>query len=207
MNQIKLDCFTTDNTCQLISLDRAINVNDPLAKEVFLEIINHSSNRCLVKMMAQSSANNEHLAVFNLIISKEKEILFNNSFAQFFKTEIDLGEILADSSATYVLQMDLLNLVLAQNKLLLGFNLIFSFTCEDLTDQIEQKEEDSTLASKQQSVLSATSQSEIISSPQEPFSSPIYLFLLLSTLFVIIFFVIMKFIHGQKKKKQTKTRI
>ena len=204
MNQIKLDCFVNDNTCQLISLDKRLTFNDPLVKEVFLEINNHSFNHCLVKMTAQSLTDNENLETFDLLIIKGEEILFNNNFAQFLKTEIDLGAISVNSSVSYAFQMDLLDSILAQNKLLLNFSLIFNFTCDNFTSQLKQKEEGSDSASKKHSVLSATSNPASIGLSQESSPLPVYLFFLLSILFVIIFFVIIKLIHEYKKKKQRK---
>ncbi len=206
MNQIKIDCFATDQSCQLVSLDQTIEVNDPSEKEAIIEISNQGPNRCFAKMKVQSLTSDDDLQVFELSISREKQILFNSSFANFSKTEINLGEILANSSATYVLQMDLLDLLLEEKSVLLNFTLVFDFTCEDSIEVTNYEDKISVMEStpNEKAVLSATSSTEIVDLSSKSVQEPVHLLFLLPILFVIIFFVIMKLIHGQKKKKKTK---
>lgn len=209
MNQIKIDCFaTTDNYCQLVSLDEAIKFSEPSEKEAIIEINNQGSKPCFVKMGVRQLNIDKDLQNFTLIVRREKQILFNGDFINSSTTEVDLGEILPNSSATYIWQMDLLDLVLAEEKLFVNFSLFFDFVCEDFANQIDQEQKAYNSKDKQseQKVLSAISQTETVSESSKFFQKPIYLLLSLSVLFVIIFFVIMKFIHDQKKKKQRKIR-
>jgi len=209
MNQLEINCFATDNTCQLVSLDKTIEFKEPLNKDVKIEINNQGSQHCLIKMRAQQLNVNKDFQNFTLSISREKQILFNGDFINFFTTEVDLGEISANSSAIYIWHMDLLNLILAEEKLFMNFSLFFDFVCEDFVNQIDQEQKvyNSKDKANEQNVLSVTSQAEVVKVSSKFFQKPIYLLLSLSTLFVIIFFVIMKFIHEQKKKKQRKIRL
>lgn len=203
MKEIKLDCFIANEFCQITSLDKSIKINNPLEKEVNLEIFNHGTTDCVVKIKTTSLSVNDDLNFANLTISNSKQIFFKDSLQIFKKTEIPLGYVMANSSANYLFSMDLLNLLLENKKFIFNFDLIFDFACEDTlekTDQIQQKI-DSSSQLKETSVLSANDTTkENTDSNNFLFGSPSF-FLLLSILFVIIFFVIMKFIHEQKKKK------
>lgn len=206
MKEIKLDCFIANEFCQITSLDKSIKIDNPLEKEVNLEIFNHGTTDCVVKIKTTSLSVNDDLNFANLTISNSKQMLFKDSLQIFKETEITLGSVMTNSSANYLFSMDLLDLVLEGKKFAFNFDLIFDFACEDAedalekTDQIQQKI-DSSSQLKETSVLSAKDTTkENTDSNNFLFGSPSF-FLLLSILFVIIFFVIMKFIHEQKKKK------
>ncbi len=203
MKEIKLDCFIANEFCQITSLDKSIKINNPLEKEVNLEIFNHGTTDCVVKIKTNSLSVNDDLNFANLTISNSKQMLFKDSLQIFKEIEIPLGYVMANSSANYLFSMDLLNLLLENKKFIFNFDLIFDFACEDTlekTDQIQQKIGSSSQL-KETSVLSANDTiKENTDSNNFLFGFPSF-FLLLSILFVIIFFVIMKFIHEQKKKK------
>jgi len=204
MKKIKLDCFITNESCQITSLDKSIKIDNPLEKEVNLEIFNHGTTDCVVEIKTNSLFVKDDLNFANLTISNSRQMFFKDSLQIFKETEISLGSVMANSSVNYLFSMDLLNLLLENKKFIFDFNLIFDFTCEDVlekTDQIQQKI-DSNNQLKKTSVLSANNTiKENTDLNNFLFRSPSF-FLLLSILFVIVFFVIMKFIHEQKKKKR-----
>lgn len=204
MKKIKLDCFITNESCQITSLDKSIKIDNPLEKEFNLEIYNHGTTNCSVQIKTTNFSVNDDLNFANLTISNSKQMLFKDNLQTFKETEISLGSVMANSSVNYLFSMDLLNLLLENKKFIFDFDLIFDFTCEDVlekTDQIQQKI-DSNNQLKETSVLSANDTiKENTDSNNFLFKSPSF-FLLLSILFVIVFFVIMKFIHEQKKKKR-----
>lgn len=204
MKKIRLDCFNTDKFCQITSLDKSIKINNPLEKEMNLEIFNHGTTNCTVKIKTNNFSVNDNLNFVNLIISNSQQIFFKDNLQIFKETEITLGSVMANSSVSYLFSMDLLNLLLEGEKFIFNFDLIFDFDCEEMLEKTEQiqKKIDSNNQFKETTVLSANdAMKENVNLISFLFKSPSF-FLLLSILFVILFFVIMKFIHEQKKKKR-----
>jgi len=198
MTNIKIDCFGTTNFCQVSSLDKSIKINNPLGKETILEIFNHGTSSCTVKMKAKNFPINNDLKMANLMVSNVNKIFFKGSFLDFTKTETALDSIAPESSISYFFSMDLLSLVLEEKQLVFDFDLIFDFNCGTYVEEKNQ------IRNTVSAVLSSSdSASESAELSDSFFKSPVF-FLLLSILFVAIFFVIMKFINDQKKKKQAK---
>jgi len=201
MKKISLDCFVADNFCQITSSDQSITIDNPLEKEVSLEVFNHGASNCVVKMKTVNFSTNNDLNLTKLILSDSKQIFFKDNLQIFKETEIVLGSIMANSSANYLFSIDLLDLVLEGKKLVFDFDLILDFDCEDLLEKNGQTQQkiNSDVQFKETAVLSANDVLQAKDTDREKVNP---IFLLLSILFVAIFFVIMKFIHEQKKKKR-----
>lgn len=185
-------------------MDKSIKIDNPLEKEMNLEIFNHGTTNCTVKIKTNNFSVNDNLNFVNLIISNSQQIFFKDNLQIFKETEITLGSVMANSSVSYLFSMDLLNLLLEGEKFIFNFDLIFDFDCEEMLEKTEQiqKKIDSNNQFKETTVLSANdAMKENVNLISFLFKSPSF-FLLLSILFVILFFVIMKFIHEQKKKKR-----
>lgn len=207
MTKIKVDCFAIDNFCQVNSPEKSIDINNPLEKEFVLEIFNHGADKCIVKMKTNNISVSDDFKMVNLMISSTQQILFKGNFLDFAKNEILLGMITPKSSANYVFYMDLFNLVFEEKKLDFGFDLVFDFNCESYIEEKSQMKNTSDLSERTtESVVLSSNDSASESTKLSNFFYKLpEFFLLLSILFVAIFFVIMKFINDQKKKKQAKT--
>lgn len=206
MKNIKLDCFNKNDFCQITSVEKSFLISSPIEREFILQIFNHGTNECTVKMRPINFSLNNDLKIANLTITTDGKILFQDDLSIFFAKEIILGSIAKKSSANYFFSIDLLSLVLEEKKLDFDFDLLFDFNCEDITksfSEINNSPEISEHEIKKASVLSASSSVKTEVVPSNTFLKSSFFIFLLSSLFVIIFFVIMKFINGQKKKKQT----
>lgn len=207
MTKIKIDCFAEDNSCQVDSPEKSIKMSNPLENETILEIFNHGADNCTVKMKTNNLSISDDLKIVNLMISNAQQIFFKGNFLDFTNNEIVLGLIAPRSSEKYFFSMDLLALVFEEKKLTFNFNLVFDFNCESYVEEKNQVENTADLREKtiKPAVLSSSDKASKSAELQNSFFRLPEFFLLLSILFVAIFFVIMKFINDQKKKKQAKT--
>ena len=205
MKEVKLDCFASNELCINSSSLENFVINDPTDQEFSLQIANHGNKDCELNLSIKNFNQNNSLNQVKLLISSQNELFFRDNLDQFFKQKINLNSIRAQSSKTYYFYLDFLNLITNEEQFSVNFDLLLDFVCKESnklevfsneTKESEVKMQEST----QGTVLSASSSTEI--TQNLPRIS--LLFYSLSILFVIAFFVIIKFINGKNKKKQRK---
>jgi hypothetical protein len=207
MKEIKLNCFAGNETCQVISDLKNFSILSPLENEYSLQITNQSENDCEVNLQLKRIEQSDTLSEVKLLITREKELLFQDSLEIFFKQKTTLGSIKSKTSSKYFLTFDFINLSVENKKITLNFDFSLNFHCADRVI------EDLTVAGPASSQVKATAKenkSEVLSAADDNnpkiaqnsnfLSSPI--FYLLSSLFIVVFFVIIKFVNGKKKKNK-----
>lgn len=197
MKNIEILCFKTDDSCEVVSSSRNIQINDITEQKFFLQIDNESNQDCEVSLSAKSEQNDQLLKEINLLISNGQNIIFQDNLAKFFTEKIDLQLIKSKSKNNYLFTLDSTSLLSIKQNLHTNFDLFFDFNC--VTFQEEKISIQSSLTASQGAVLASHSLFKQEETKQPSFS---LLLLFLSSLFVLIFFVIIKIVHGKKKTKK-----
>lgn len=207
MKKIQLTCFAGSESCQIVSVEHKIEISDSSERQFALQIANQSLNDCQLRLTPQNQnlqpSQSDSLPFVNLLVANSNRILFQGSLDNFFKQQIDFGNIEAQTSQEYLLDFDLFNLSLAKQKFLVNFDLLFDFQCQASTIQtavLSATASSQVPISSQAAVLAATVSADIKSADIDRQNwHPFFYFL--SSLFILIFFVIIKFVHGKKKKQ------
>lgn len=206
MKEIKLNCFAENETCQVISDLKSFSILSPLENEYSLQIANQSENDCAINLQLKRIEQSDNLSEVNLLITREKELLFQDNLEIFFKQNTSLGLIKSKTSNKYFLTFDFINLSIENKKITLNFDFSLNFYC---VDQVKENLPITNLSNSQalkkenkSEVLAATddNNNQKIAQNNSFLSSPILY--LLSSLFIVIFFVIIKFVNGKKKKNK-----
>jgi hypothetical protein len=208
MKEIKLDCFLENEICKITSSQMQFELNNPLDKKFSLEISNHSQNDCNLILEAKNLEKSDFLSQVNLFITSEEKLIFEDDLDSFFKQKINLNQIGGKSIKKYYFDFDFLNLALENKKFFLKFDFLFSFNCEESRNINNEfiSAEVKPSSSSQASVLAAKIDSQninvstksVLLDKNYPWIPP-FLYLL-SSLFIVAFFVIIKFINGKKNK-------
>lgn len=206
MKEIKIDCFAQNETCRIISDFKNISIFSPLENDYSLQITNQSENDCAIDFQLKRIEQSDNLSKVNLLITKEKELLFQDTLEVFLEQKISLNSIKGNTSNKYFLTFDFINLSVENKKITLNFDFLLNFHC---VDQIEEElsvtnlVDSQTMAKENKSEVLAASDGKnnlVIEKNSNFFSSPI--FYLLSSLFIVVFFVIIKFVNGKKNKNK-----
>lgn len=193
MKNIQLTCFDRSQTCQVNSSTRRVQINNPLDTHYQLELVNQGATTCQLAFGSKSSpdSDNEFSSQINLFISRDKELFFQGTLADFAKQPVALGTLGPQASNTYELNFDLTSLTLEQQRIAVDFDLLFNFTCATQNPHQAVLAATNIITTQPAPILTRLAELFL---PQSPF------FYLLLSLFVFIFFVIIKFAHGKKKK-------
>lgn len=202
MKEIKLNCFSSNELCINSSSLENFVINDPTDQEFSLQIANHGNNDCELNLSTKNFNEDSFFSQVELLISSQNELFFRDNLDQFFKQKINMSSIRAQSSKTYYFYLDFLNLITNEEQFSVNFDLLLDFVCHESSKLEELPNEANELEIETQGftkgvVLSASSSAEVKQNPPQVS----LFFYLLSILFVIAFFVIIKFINGKNKKK------
>ncbi len=189
MKEIKLDCFSKNQACEIISAAKSFEVNNPFEQQFVLEINNHSSQNCEFILEIKNLIANDLLNMNNLALGDGEKLLFEGGLKKFLQQKNNLGFINANSVKKYFFDFNFLNLAFENQKIQANFDLLLNFHCQE--NQVIQIKDSSQVAAMSTGVVLGASKTNA--------SGLIYLAL---TLCAFSFFVIMKFIHGKKKKSQ-----
>jgi len=200
MKEIKLNCFLENETCQVVSSQVKLEINNPLEKQTTLIISNHSKNNCQLNLSSKNlnQNGNDFLSQINLLVTSGENLFSQNDLTNFLSKKIDLGFIDAKSTKEYLFDFDFLNLALENKKISFNFDLLFDFNCQQIEEKQAAVEKIQENKSTQAAVLAAKIDNSETIKDNSFWISPF--FYLLSGLFVIIFFVIIRFVNGKKKQ-------
>jgi hypothetical protein len=186
MKEIILDCFKTDDSCSVISLDKNLVLNDAKAQDFSVLVFNHSSADCQLLTTVRSHEQAE--------------------LAKFLQQRAQSLIIEAGRSRKYFFNFDFLSLVMEKRKVSAKFDLVIDFKCTDVvkiavpSPSNTSVAQGSVLADKNSSMSAqVATDGNLSGQPQFWFSAYFYF---LSSLFILIFFVIIKIVNGKKKKSQ-----
>lgn len=197
MKSIKILCFKTSDNCEVISPDQSIQLNNIEDKNFLLQIDNQGDRDCELNLTARNQQNEQILREVELLISNDKTIIFQDNLEKFFTDKINLDLIKSKSEKDYFFALDLTNLASIKQILTVKFDLFLDFNCSDV--QKVKVLVQASPTNSQGSVLAAHSLEEPMKTNQT--NLPLLVFLL-SSLFVVVFFVIIKIVHGKKKTKK-----
>ncbi len=205
MKEILLNCFAQNENCQIVSDLKNFSISSPIENKYLLQITNQSENNCEIDLQLKRIGQSESLSEVELLITRGKELLFQDNLEIFFKQKISLGSIRAKVSDKYFLTFDFINLSLENKKIILNFDFALNFHCSDLVTEnlsaINQTDSQAAVKENKAEVLAAAdNNNQKIAQNSSFLSSPI--FYLLSSLFIVVFFVIIKFVNGKKKKNK-----
>lgn len=200
MKEIKIDCFSENEVCQVVSSQVKLEINNPLEKQSTLIISNHSQSNCHLKLSVKcfDQNDNDFLSQINLLITGGENLFFQNNLINFLNKKVDLGLIDAKSTKEYLFNFDFLKLALENQKIILNFDLLFDFDCQQIEEKQIAAEKTQDIKSTQPAVLATKTNDSKTIKDESFWISPF--FYLLSSLFVIVFFVIIRFINGKKKQ-------
>ena len=135
---------------------------------------------------------------------------FNDNLSLLAAQSQALGTIEAQAATTYFLSIDLLKMFLLIEDHAWSFNLLFDFNCQETVDPSSTLKASSAsnvtvttspIIEPNGAVLAAVDQSQEENNISKFWQLDIIQGLIVFGLFVIIFFVIMKLVHGKKKKQ------
>ncbi len=222
MKEIKLDCFLGTESCAVISSQNKLILDNPTDRELTLEVFNHRDDDCQLVVTAKNlkQETTALLSQTNLLITSDEQLIFQDNLAEFLTKNIDFQLITAQTNRKYLFNFDFLNLILAkEKKFLITFDLYFDFRCQKAQMKVDAPEASQRTVATENEAIDQTSQTAVLAAndgvkEQLTVNSKITnqtnsfwfstLFYLLSGLFIIIFFVIIKFVHGKKSKKKQK---
>ena len=190
MKKIQLECFVKDENCQLTSAVHKMEFGQT-DREYSLLINNHSQNDCELKIESRF-VDSPKASPVNLLISDNNKLFFRGALLDFSSSVIDLQSIKANSSQEYLFNLEMSPVSTDLLNFTTQFDLVFDFDCQQ------------TVASRSAAVLAASTaaQPSVVISPEQNNNLPVLIYLCGSCLFVLVFFVIIKFINGKKKKNQ-----
>lgn len=198
MKTIKLNCLFDSQVCSFIDSWQNFQLNDPTENNFSLEINNLSLKNCDFYIKAQQLSGNEQADGINLLISRDDKIVYQETLDHFFQQKVNLGKLTKQSNSQYFFIFDLSPLFSNPEEIKLNYDLLLDFNCWLPELELESFQP---LAQKIQqasgSVLANNDQMPSLLKGQPKFP----VFLLLSILFVFLLFVIIKIVHGKKKKK------
>ena len=217
MKQINLNCFQSANTCQISSADHQLLISNPLDQEMILEIFNQASQACYLNFRLEAVDDHFDLKTISVMISDEEQLFYKGNLEFLLSQSVVLDFIEAHAFHRYYFSLDLLQMLTVIEDKPWLFNIFLDFDCpEELTKQnFEQdqvfataEQKDLTLPSQAESsraaVLALTDQSLVAARSSQAWQALPLVILCLFGLFMFIFFVIMKFVHGKKKQKTKK---
>lgn len=200
MKTIKLNCLFDSQVCNFVDSQQNFQLNDPAENNFSLEINNLSLKNCDFYIKTKQLSGNEQADEINLLISRDNEIVYQESLDKFFQQKVNLGELEKQSNKQYFFIFDLSHLFFNPDKIELDFDLLLDFNCwlpELEIEKFTPPAQTQKIHQASGSVLASNNQ--VIAPLEGQFNFPI--FLLLSILFVFLFFVIIKIVNGKKKKK------
>jgi hypothetical protein len=222
MKEIIIDCFLETDSCEVISDQKQFILDNPADKQLILEVFNHRDDACQLVMTAKNLEQEKmtFLSQTDLLITSDEQLIFQDNLEEFFKQSIDFKSIAGGHSRKYVLNFDFFNLILAkEKKMALTFDLYFDFDCQASQIQATTLEANLITVAAENEITDQSSQAAVLAASDGIQDQPIIndslaiqadafwfstLFYLLSGLFIVIFFVIIKFVHGKKSKKKQK---
>ena len=195
MRIVKLDCFFENESCRIVSSWQNFQITSPIENNFILEINNLSIKDCELYLQAKNFTSDVEANRIELMLSQDKQLIYQANLADFFQQKIELGHLLAQTTKQYLFVFDLSHLFTELEKFSLNFDLTIDFNCLVLESRSTSLEEANKESSA--SVLSSNDSDKTLE------SSPSNLSLLasLSILFVLLLFAIIKIVHGKKKKK------
>lgn len=196
MKEIQLDCFATTKECKIISAVRSFEISNPLDQRFVLEINNHSDNNCQFILEIKNLVADALPKTTNLLLTDEQKPLFEGSLGNFLQQKNNLGVIGNNSIKKYFFDFNFLGSALENQKIQANFDLLFHLHCQSITPS-QPVAPSKPIAPTDGEVLAAKDENKGFDSASE--INPAYVSLILCSL---AFFVIMKFIHGKKKKSQ-----
>lgn len=196
MKEIELNCSFDSKACDFAKSQEKIEINNPLENEFSLKINNLSSKSCHFYMQASNYNLDNGLSQINLLISESEKIIYQENLNNFLQSKIDLGTLQAQRNYQYFFIFDLSHLFFSTDKIELIFDLLLDFDC--YPEELKVEEYDENIQKTQIISPSLQSAGEVLANEDQNQS---FIFPLLSILFVLLLFVIIKTVHGQKKKK------
>jgi|GEM_PF-3703365 len=196
MKEIELNCSFDSKACDFTNSQQKIEINNPLENDFYLKINNLSSKNCHFYMQASNYNLDNGSSQIKLLISENEKIVYQETLNNFLQSKIDLGVLLAQSNYQYFFIFDLSHLFSNPDKIGLNFDLLFDFDC--YIEDLKVEESDENIQKTQIISPSLQPAGEVLANEDQNQS---FIFPLLSILFVLLLFVIIKIVHGQKKKK------
>ncbi len=212
MKEINLACFSESQSCQIISQNQNLIITNPLENKYLLNINNLGTFDCQIDLESKNFSPQPLLTQANLVISQADKLIFHGSLVDFFQQKTNFGLIKAKTNQQYLFNFDFSSIFFEKERLLFNFDLVLNFNClESIAQNSELVSEKNQLSEQnnQPMVLSAgtsinSSASGNNQTDSQEFHFSLFYYLLASCLFVCIFFVIIKFVNGKKKKSTKK---
>ncbi len=210
MKKITLDCFQSELACQISSEAQSLQIKDFLDQNLAVEIFNHSDQICQLSFRLETQDENFDVKEIQATVSDQKQLFFNDNLSLLAAQSQALGTIEAQAATTYFLSIDLLKMFLLIEDHAWSFNLLFDFNCQETVDPSSTLKASSAsnvtvttspIIEPNGAVLAAVDQSQEENNISKFWQLDIIQGLIVFGLFVIIFFVIMKLVHGKKKKQ------
>lgn len=195
MKEIKLTCSFDSQICNFFNSEQKIEINNPFENDFSLEINNSSLKNCQLYLQADGLGLNNQADKIKLLITKNEKIIYQASLDEFFKQKINLDILQSQSANKYFFIFDLSHLFFIPDKIEINFDLLFDFDCTNMKMKIKDSIQQSELP---QTIITENS-GEVLADNNQKQTFPF--FLSLSILFVFLLFVIIKIVHGKKKKK------
>lgn len=217
MKQISLNCFQSAQTCQISSADHELHINNLLDQEFILEIANQASQACYLNFRLEAVDDHFELKTISVMISDEEQLFYKGNLEFLLSQPVVLDFIEAHATHHYYFSIDLLQMLTVIEDKPWLFNILLDFDCpEELTKQNYEQDQTFTSAKQKDLILpspAASSSAAVLAmtnrvlvptlSNKTRQALPLVI-LCLFGLFMFIFFVIMKFVHGKKKQKTKK---
>ncbi len=195
MNKIIIECFFREEpACQVTSSLSAIQINHPLERNFQIQLVNLSQRDCDLSFQANGELGKLIDRELSLTLSYADKVIFRGQFTALLDQSQALGLLAAEQTSDLWFDFDLLPLLNLGAPVQFNFALLFDFACTSVPSP------DRSPSQAANSAVLAVSQAPL---PLESAAPPdfTWFFYLLSGLFVLGFFVIIKFVHGKKKKK------
>ena len=194
--KIIIECFAKEEPiCQVTSALSVIQINHPLERNFQIELLNLGQRDCDLALQASSEPAKLLDHELSITLSNGDKLIFRGQLATFLDQTQNLGSLAAGQTTDLWFDFDLLPLLTAGKPVQFDFALFFDFACADRSfpDRSPSQVADSAVLAVSQAAL------PLESAPPPDFT---WFFYLLSSLFVLCFFAIIKFVHGKKKKQK-----
>lgn len=199
---LQIQCNSVEQDCVLDDTDARIIITDLVDHYVLaidqLDVAECSLSLQFVDLDEATEKSDHVLGQLAVEIKREENSIVNTSLNSLFANTVVLGELTPQSTTNYQLIFDASSLRPELLNTTLTFDLLLDFSCQQHSDQLSSDTISLSAGSAPHTtaVLGANTQDIVDSDGTKYFYSFIAL---LTLLFALLFFVIMKYIHGKKK--------
>lgn len=196
MITLQIECFEKNSTeCNLKDSNESIKINNPLQRTFKLQVGNSGPNVCQVFLVVESKKDHPEWQGLSFTLLKDDSLLYRGLVFDYLDKSHIIGTLKSEQNLSLIFDFDLLELLVAEKSIDANFDLYLDFKCQP-TKLIEKS-----LTEETKVVLSSSNDGVLIEN--EVKNESIWKVYFWSSLFVLVFFVIIKIVNGKKKKKNS----